>query len=195
MRRLRPKPDRGLTERRDGEVGGRSRVAGTVALSEGPAMVNHRTRGRTVRVAAGVEVPYPEPTSEVATKIGRANRRVGTKPEIALRSELHRRGLRFRKDLLVRVPSAKARVDVVFPKRRIAIFVDGCFWHVCPVHSSTPKSNLDYWGPKLRANVERDRRLDEAFSADGWVVVRVWEHEDIASAATTIEELVRRRDR
>jgi DNA mismatch endonuclease (patch repair protein) len=158
-------------------------------------MVNHRTRGRTVRVAAGVEVPYPEPTSEVATKIGRANRRVGTKPEIALRSELHRRGLRFRKDLLVRVPSAKARVDVVFPKRRIAIFVDGCFWHVCPVHSSTPKSNLDYWGPKLRANVERDRRLDEAFSADGWVVVRVWEHEDIASAATTIEELVRRRDR
>jgi DNA mismatch endonuclease (patch repair protein) len=147
--------------------------------------------GRLVRVASGVDVPYPEPSSEAATKIGKANRRVSTKPELAVRSELHRRGLRFRRDFLVRAGGARARVDVVFTKRRLAVFVDGCFWHTCPDHFHMPKSNLEYWEPKLRANVERDRRIDSAFESDGWEVLRVWEHEGLASAGDRIEERYR----
>src|SRR4051812_35657244 len=100
---------------------------------------------RTVRVARGVDVPYPSPSSEGATKVGRGNRRVGTKPEIALRSALHCRGLRFRKDLLVRAGGGRARVDIVFSRRRVAVFLDGCFWHCCPEHFRMPARNQDYW--------------------------------------------------
>lgn len=146
---------------------------------------------RTVRIAPGVDVPYPEPTSGAATKIGIANKRRDTKPEVRLRSELHRRGLRFRKDLLVRTPEAKARVDICFTRARVAVFVDGCFWHGCPDHQHVPKRNTDYWVPKLAANVERDRRVDRAFGGAGWSVVRIWEHEDPRSAADRIERMVR----
>ena len=149
------------------------------------------TRPTTVRIAAGVDVPYPEPGSAAATKIGIANRRRDTKPEVELRSELHRRGLRFRKDFLVRTPEAKARVDICFPRARTAIFVDGCFWHGCHEHQHVPKRNTAYWVPKLAANVERDRRVDRALRAAGWSVLRVWEHEDVESAADRIERIVR----
>jgi DNA mismatch endonuclease (patch repair protein) len=148
-------------------------------------------RPRTVRIAAGVDVPYPEPTSPAATKIGVANRRRDTRPEVRLRSELHRRGLRFRKDLLVRTTHAKTRVDICFTRVRVAVFVDGCFWHGCPDHQHVPKRNTGYWAPKLAANVDRDRRVDRAFRADGWWVLRVWEHEDPRSAAERIESIVR----
>jgi DNA mismatch endonuclease, patch repair protein len=149
------------------------------------------TRPKTVRIAAGVDVPYPQPTSASATKIGIANKRADTKPEVRLRAELHRRGLRFRKDLLVRTPEAKARVDICFTRARVAVFVDGCFWHGCPDHQHVPKSNSDYWVPKLAANVDRDRRVDRAFRAYGWSVVRVWEHEDPTSVADRVEPMVR----
>jgi DNA mismatch endonuclease (patch repair protein) len=149
------------------------------------------SRRRTVRIAPGVDVPYPEPSSAAATKIGVANRRRDTKPEVQLRSELHRRGLRFRKDLLVRTPDAKARVDICFTRARVAVFVDGCFWHSCPDHQHLPKRNTDYWVPKLAANVDRDRRVDQALRAAGWSIVRVWEHEDRHSAADRIEPMVR----
>lgn len=149
------------------------------------------SKPRVVRVAKGLDVPYPSPTSAAASAVGRGNRRRNTKPEVRLRSELHRRGLRFRKDLLVRVDGAKARVDICFTRARIAVFVDGCFWHVCPVHHQSPRSNTEYWGPKLQANVDRDRWVDAAFSADGWSVLRCWEHEEINVAADRIEKLVR----
>lgn len=148
---------------------------------------------RTVHIAQGVVVPYPEPTSTAATKIGRANRRTDTKPEIAIRSALHRRGLRFRKDGLIRGEGAKARVDICFTRARVAVFIDGCFWHSCPDHCTAPKSNLDYWVPKLRANVERDLRVNDAFARAGWVVVRIWEHEPVEEAADRIEAIVRPR--
>lgn len=147
---------------------------------------------RTIRVARNVEVPYPEPTSEAATKIGRANRRTGTKPEVALRSELHRRRLRFRKDYLVRFDGGKAHVDISFSRPKVAVFVDGCFWHCCPIHGRRPKRNTGYWGPKLRSNVERDERVMRALEADGWRVFRVWEHEDCVAVADLIESTVRR---
>jgi DNA mismatch endonuclease (patch repair protein) len=140
-----------------------------------------------------VIVPYPEPGSDSATKIGRANRRTNTKPELMLRSALHAHGLRFRKDYLVRAGGLRVKADVVFTRLKVAVFVDGCFWHGCPDHSATPKRNPDYWIPKLQANVERDRRVDVALVNDGWAIVRVWEHERAQSAANRVDALVQHR--
>lgn len=149
--------------------------------------------GRTVSLGGGVVVPYPEPSNATASKIGRANRRRDTKPEIRIRSNLHGRGLRYRKDLLLRSGDVRVRPDVVFTRRRIAVFVDGCFWHGCPDHQHTPKRNREYWAPKLRANVDRDRRVDAALAADGWTVIRIWEHEDPDHASERVEVTVRER--
>jgi DNA mismatch endonuclease, patch repair protein len=115
-----------------------------------------------------------------------------TGPELALRSELHRRGLRFRVN---RAPAAgvRSRADLVFGPARVAVYVDGCFWHSCPVHGSMPKSNQEFWAQKLRRNRERDCQIDELLTARGWEVVRIWEHEDVCEAADLVELVVRRR--
>jgi DNA mismatch endonuclease (patch repair protein) len=115
-----------------------------------------------------------------------ANRRRDTGPELALRSVLHRRGLRFRVDHPLRLASHKARPDIVFTRSRVAAFVDGCFWHGCPDRGTSPKTNVAYWIPKLEANRERDRRADSALVEAGWCVVRAWEHEDREAAASRI---------
>ena len=133
---------------------------------------------RAVNLGGGQVVPYPAPTSAAATKIGKANKRRDTKAEVRLRSLLHRKGLRFRKDHLLRVGALRVHVDIAFTRRRVAVFIDGCFWHGCPDHQHMPKSNRDYWVPKLAANQARDRKVDAALAADGWEVVRIWEHED-----------------
>ena len=107
----------------------------------------------------------------------RANRRMDTKPELALRSALHRRGYRFRKDYRLDLDAgARVRPDIAFTARRVAVFVDGCFWHACPEHGRNPAVNEWYWAPKLRRTVERDRAADAALAAAGWRVVRIWEH-------------------
>lgn len=121
----------------------------------------------------------------------KANPRANTKPETALRSELHRRGLRFRKDLLVRTPAGvRTKVDIAFTRSRIAVFLDGCFWHGCPEHRTTPKANADYWIPKLARNQERDARVTSALQADGWTVIRAWEHEAAPEVAAKVAAAV-----
>jgi DNA mismatch endonuclease (patch repair protein) len=145
---------------------------------------------RTVNLGGGRVVPYPEPTSEAATSIGKANRRTGTKPEVRLRSALHRRGHRFRKDHLLRAGTVRVRPDVVFTRQRLVVFVDGCFWHGCPEHQHLPRSNRDYWVPKLAANVERDRRVDAALTEAGWAVLRLWEHVDVDTAVDLVERSI-----
>jgi DNA mismatch endonuclease (patch repair protein) len=105
------------------------------------------------------------------------NPRRDTKPEVAARSALHAKGLRFRKDLPLRLADRVVRPDVVFTKARLALFIDGCFWHRCPLHGNQPRANSDYWGPKLDRNVARDRQVDHALREEGWLVIRVWEHE------------------
>jgi DNA mismatch endonuclease (patch repair protein) len=122
-----------------------------------------------------------------------ANRRRDTTPERALRSELHRRGLRYRVDLPVRAGGRTVRPDVVFPRDRVAVYVDGCFWHGCPEHATTPKANAGYWIPKLAENVDRDRRTTNALEAGGWTVLRFWEHVPAADAAATVAETLRQR--
>ena len=117
----------------------------------------------------------------------RAIRRTGTKPELALRSALHRKGYRFRKDYRLDLAEGKrVRPDIAFTARRVAVFVDGCFWHACPDHGSKPANNVWYWEPKLRRNVERDRAADAALLAAGWGVVRIWEHETIDAAVLAV---------
>ena len=133
-------------------------------------------------------LPYPAPTSATATKKMRSNRRVDTKPEVELRSSLHKQGFRFRKDYRIRLSDGRTvHPDVVFTRKKIAIFIDGCFWHSCPTHGTVPKSNQGYWLPKLKQNVDRDRLADESLSASGWHVIRVWEHSVPEEALATIQ--------
>lgn len=118
-------------------------------------------------------------------------RRRDTKPEAALRSELWRRGLRYRVD--VAVVGRRRRVDIAFTRAKVAVFVDGCFWHCCPEHGSVPKANREWWLQKLGANERRDRDTDSELHAAGWLTIRVWEHEDPIEAADRVEVAVRAR--
>jgi DNA mismatch endonuclease (patch repair protein) len=117
----------------------------------------------------------------------RAIRRRDSAAELALRSELHRRGLRFRVDYPVPVEGRSPRPDVVFTRAKLAVFVDGCFWHGCPEHGSRPSENVAYWSSKLARNVERDREQNARLEAAGWRVLRFWEHEDPRGAASRVE--------
>ena len=133
--------------------------------------------------------PYPTPTSPVATRKMRSNRRSDTKPEVLLRSLLHRSGLRFRKDYAIRLPNGKVvHSDIAFTRRKVAVFVDGCFWHCCPDHGTIPKSNQAYWIPKLKQNVARDRMVDKELKVAGWRVLRFWEH---VSPDAAVQEIFR----
>jgi DNA mismatch endonuclease, patch repair protein len=117
------------------------------------------------------------------------NRSTDTRPEAALRSAIHRLGLRFRKHHRP-LPSLRCRPDLVFPRERVAVFSDGCYWHRCPDHGVRPQTNRAYWDEKIERNVQRDRRNNDELAAAGWMVVRVWEHEDVALAARRVAEVV-----
>lgn len=116
----------------------------------------------------------------------KGNRRANTRPELAVRSELHGRGLRFRKDVVLRTPDVRTTVDIVFPRQRLAVFIDGCFWHQCPEHSHVPRTNPGYWERKLARTVERDARVTEQLQHAGWDVLRIWEHVPAELAADRI---------
>lgn len=120
-----------------------------------------------------------------------SNRRRDTGPEKSLRSALHGLGLRFRVDLPIALEGRRpVRPDIVFTRSRVAIFVDGCFWHGCPEHFAAPRSNRTYWGPKIARNVERDSEVTAALTSSGWHVVRVWEHELLSvSTAAVLDAL------
>lgn len=152
---------------------------------------------RQVALGGGRVVPYPEPTDAAASATGRANPRSDTKPEVALRSALHRHGLRFRKDYPIRTGGGRPiRADIAFMKVRLAVFVDGCFWHGCPEHGVTPIANADYWVPKLARNAERDRESANRLREAGWEVLRIWEHVPTPDAvALVVQALYRARVR
>lgn len=113
-----------------------------------------------------------------------------TGPEIELRRVLHARGLRYRVDVAPE-PTMRGRADVVFRSARVAVYVDGCFWHSCPEHGVLPKGNREWWRTKLEATVQRDRDTEVSLRDFGWTVVRVWEHEDPQQAADRIEAALR----
>lgn len=122
----------------------------------------------------------------------RRQRRRDTRPEMALRRDLHAAGLRYRVDRHV-LPGLRRRADVVFATAKVAVFVDGCFWHSCPEHGTRPLNNADWWEEKLARNVARDRDTDDRLAQAGWRVVRVWEHEDPQEAARRLMAIVRTR--
>lgn len=124
----------------------------------------------------------------------RRTRRRDTKPELALRRELHRRGRRYLVDVAP-VPGSRRRADIVFRRERVAILVHGCFWHSCPDHATRPKANADWWRSKLEANRIRDQRSLEEMEKAGWLPVIVWEHEPAADAADKVERALRTRTR
>jgi DNA mismatch endonuclease (patch repair protein) len=104
-----------------------------------------------------------------------------------------RRGLRYRVDVPL-LPSLRRRADLVFPRARVAVFVDGCFWHGCPLHATAPKNNAAWWRNKLDRNVARDRDTDRRLIEAGWTVLRFWEHDDVLRAAIAVDGAARHRD-
>ena len=122
----------------------------------------------------------------------KSNRGRDTRPELELRRAVHALGLRF---YVNRRPLQGIRrtADLVFPKLRIAVFLDGCFWHGCPEHHTVSKTNAGYWAEKVRQNRERDADTDGRLSLAGWSVVRIWEHSSTHDAARRIAAVVRER--
>lgn len=121
-------------------------------------------------------------------------RQTGTDAEMALRQAMHRLGLRYRVDYeVLRKPRRVA--DVAFPARRVAVFVDGCFWHGCPEHATWPKQNADFWRQKIEANRQRDADTNDRLRAVGWTVLRFWSHESPSEAARTVAKVVAAADK
>lgn len=132
--------------------------------------------------------PPHTPSPETSRRMARV-RQKGTGAELALRKELHRRGLRYRVNFeVLRKPRRVA--DIAFPSLRIAIFVDGCFWHGCPKHATWPKQNSEFWRNKIETNRARDADTVAKLQAAEWEVLRVWAHESPEDAATAISLLV-----
>lgn len=115
-----------------------------------------------------------------------AVRRRNTKPELQLRRLLHAAGWRYRVDYRLDLAGGRVRPDVVFTRRKIAIYIHGCFWHSCPEHATKPADNGEFWAAKLSRTVERDRQQVAALEAAGWTVLTVWEHEPAAEAAARV---------
>lgn len=133
--------------------------------------------------------------TDVLTKSQRSHcmgrvRSQGTRPEITLRKALWTEGLRYR--LKSKLPG---KPDIVFPTPKVVVFVDGCFWHRCPIHRTEPRTNAAFWQKKLDRNVERDREVTNALTAKGWLVVRVWQHElrDLPQVVERIKSAVHER--
>nr|WP_255418243.1 very short patch repair endonuclease [Nocardiopsis sp. TNDT3] len=130
--------------------------------------------------------PWSKSSSHATRAVMIANRGRDTKPELALRSALHSKGLRYRVDKSP-IKGMRRRADIVFPKEKLAVFVDGCFWHGCPQHMRPAKKNAKFWQAKIEDNRARDANTNETLSAAGWTVARFWEHEDPREAAESIE--------
>jgi DNA mismatch endonuclease, patch repair protein len=133
----------------------------------------------------------PAASSAIALARMRAVRLRDTGPELALRRELHRLGLRYRLHRLV-VPGARRRPDIVFGPNRLAVFIDGCFWHGCPQHGTMAAANRQFWQDKIEINKRRDSDTNARLKAAGWRVIRIWEHEEPQIAARRVEKLLRR---
>jgi DNA mismatch endonuclease (patch repair protein) len=120
----------------------------------------------------------PSASSAAVRAVMQGNRAEGTSPEVAVRSELHKRGYRFRKHVQP-LSTLRCSADIVFTREQVAVFIDGCFWHGCPDHGHRPTTNSSYWNAKLQRNIDRDRRNNQELARAGWLVLRAWEHESV----------------
>jgi len=132
-------------------------------------------------------------SSPAVRNVMRANKGRDTKPELALRSAVHALGMRYRVGMRP-VPQVRRTADIVFTRAKIAVFLDGCFWHGCPEHHRPAKKNTDFWDAKIKGNVTRDADTDARLREVGWQVIRVWEHESPSVAAQRIQAAVKNID-
>lgn len=138
-------------------------------------------------------MPQLLPSSPDASRRMAKVRQKGTDAEVALRREMYRIGLRYRIDYeVMRKPRRVA--DIAFPGRKIAIFVDGCFWHGCPEHATWPKQNAEFWREKIEANRRRDADTNDRLRSLGWMVLRFWSHESPSMAAKAVARVVAKAD-
>ena len=137
--------------------------------------------------------PRTAPTPSVRRRMQRTPQR-DTPPELRVRRAAYARGLRYRVHA-VTIPGIRSRADMVFRGARVAVYIDGCFWHGCPTHGTKPKKNAAYWGPKLEANRARDGRVVECLEEAGWTALRFFECEGVVEVVDEIERVVRSRSR
>ena len=128
--------------------------------------------------------------SEAARKSMQANKSRDTGPEVLLRRELFRRGLRYRVSYAP-LTGVRRTIDIAFPRLRIAVLVDGCFWHGCPEHYRAPRSHKDYWEAKVQRNMARDHATTQMLQDADWQVIRLWAHESVSQMADTVEKAVK----
>jgi DNA mismatch endonuclease (patch repair protein) len=163
-------------------------------MSDGQPQAHHAAADRQVgtqMVPQHVSTHPGSSSAGVSARMARARRR-DTAPEVALRRELHARGLRYR--VAYPIPGQRRRtIDIAFTRAKVAVFVDGCFWHGCTEHGTKPRSNSAWWQEKLAANVARDADTDRVLADLGWQVVRVWEHNSGRKVADLVEDYVRQR--
>jgi DNA mismatch endonuclease (patch repair protein) len=137
-------------------------------------------------------VRFPTPSSAVVRDRMQRQARQDTRPELELRRLLHAEGLRYR--VGVKVPDFPRRtIDIAFPSAKVAVFVDGCFWHGCPEHGSNPSANAEAWRAKFLKNQQRDASTTKHLARLGWEVVRIWEHETPESAVGKVAGIINRR--
>jgi DNA mismatch endonuclease, patch repair protein len=143
-----------------------------------------------------VEEDSPKPgswaSSPAVRAVMRGNKGRDTKPELALRSAVHALGMRYRVGVRP-VPGVRRTADLVFTRAKVAVFLDGCFWHGCPEHHRPAKHNSEFWERKIKGNITRDADTDAHLREAGWLVIRVWEHEDVSAAARKVQDVVRLR--
>ena len=141
------------------------------------------------RQADKIRRPAPASSQAVASRMRLQSRR-DTGPELAIRRLLFARGFRYRVHYPV-PQKARRSIDIAFPKKRLAVFVDGCFWHGCRLHKTIPVANRGWWTTKIEANRRRDRETDAWLEEQDWAVCRIWEHESAEQAARQVEARLR----
>lgn len=157
----------------------------------GPYVANARSRDSTRSELAMNESGKPLKSIGSIASSPEARRRMvtnhsrDTKPELRLRTALHRRGLRYFVHRAT-IQGLRRQADIVFPRIRLAVYLDGCFWHGCPIHASWPKANATFWREKIERNRRRDADTDCRLVEAGWESIRIWEHDDVEQAADLI---------
>jgi DNA mismatch endonuclease (patch repair protein) len=170
------------TERYLGEVDGLTRIANLTQ-----AWLLARQSGTASQLTSAAENSWA--SSPAVRAVMRANKGRDTRPELAVRSAVHALGLRYRVGVRP-LPGIRRTADIVFPRVKVAAFVDGCFWHGCPEHHRPARRNAEFWTTKIEGNVARDTDTDARLHAAGWTVVRIWEHEPPDEAASKINDAV-----
>lgn len=159
-------------------------------------MMKRQKTSTATFLAKSIRSRAPAASSPQVRKVMQAIPSRDTTPEKTLRSLLHRMGLRFRKDVEPE-NSISCKVDIVFSKAKVCVFIDGCFWHGCPKHFHPPKTNTEWWLEKVQDNRERDERKSTLIEEHGWIVLRYWEHdikgEDAINIAQAINDVVKKR--